>query len=48
MNGFYRICDTDVEEYGAGLISFALIENEHRIKQTAKGIRNLLYSQRNK
>ncbi len=31
-------------EYGEGYIRFALVENEHRIKQAVKGIRNLLYS----
>ena len=31
-------------EYGEGYIRFALIENEHRIKQAVKGIKNLLYS----
>jgi len=31
-------------EYGEGYIRFALIENEHRIKQAVRGIRNLLYS----
>ena len=31
-------------EYGEGYVRFALIENEHRIKQAVKGIRNLLYS----
>ena len=31
-------------EYGEGYIRFALVENEHRIRQAVKGIRNLLYS----
>ncbi|HBE45134.1 MAG TPA: alanine transaminase [Deltaproteobacteria bacterium] len=31
-------------EYGEGYVRFALIENEHRIKQAIRGIRNLLYS----
>lgn len=31
-------------EYGEGYLRFALIENEHRIKQAVKGIRNLLQS----
>jgi alanine-synthesizing transaminase len=31
-------------EYGEGYIRFALIENEHRIKQAIKGIKNLLDS----
>jgi alanine-synthesizing transaminase len=31
-------------ECGEGHIRFALIENEHRIKQAVKGIRSLLYS----
>jgi alanine-synthesizing transaminase len=35
-------------EYGEGYIRFALIENEHRIKQAVKGIRNLLYSAKKK
>jgi alanine-synthesizing transaminase len=34
-------------EYGEGYVRFALIENEHRIKQAVKGIRNLLYSGKN-
>jgi alanine-synthesizing transaminase len=33
-------------EYGEGYIRFALIENEHRIKQAVKGIRSLLHSAR--
>ena len=33
-------------ESGEGYIRFALIENEHRIKQAAKGIKNLLHSPR--
>jgi alanine-synthesizing transaminase len=35
-------------EYGEGYIRFALIENEHRIKQAVKGIRSLLYSSKKK
>jgi alanine-synthesizing transaminase len=35
-------------EYGEGYVRFALIENEHRIKQAVKGIRSLLYSVRKK
>ncbi len=35
-------------EYGEGYIRFALIENEHRIKQAVKGIKNLLYSSKSK
>jgi alanine-synthesizing transaminase len=35
-------------EYGEGYIRFALIENEHRIKQAVKGIKNLLYSAKKK
>jgi alanine-synthesizing transaminase len=35
-------------EYGEGYIRFALVENEHRIRQAVKGIRNLLYSSTNK
>jgi alanine-synthesizing transaminase len=31
-------------EYGEGHIRFALIENEHRIRQAVKGIKNLLHS----
>lgn len=31
-------------EYGEGYIRFALVENEHRIRQAVKGIRSLLYS----
>jgi len=31
-------------EYGEGYIRFALIENEHRIRQAVKGIKNLLHS----
>jgi len=31
-------------EYGEGYIRFALVENEHRIRQAVKGIRGLLYS----
>jgi alanine-synthesizing transaminase len=33
-------------EYGEGYVRFALIENEHRIKQAAKGIRTFLHSAR--
>jgi len=29
-------------EFGEGYVRFALVENEHRIKQAVKGIRNLL------
>jgi alanine-synthesizing transaminase len=29
-------------EYGEGYVRFALIENEHRIKQAVKGIRGAL------
>ena len=35
-------------EYGEGYVRFALIENNHRIKQAVKGIRNLLYSAKKK
>jgi alanine-synthesizing transaminase len=35
-------------EYGEGYVRFALIENEHRIKQAVKGIKNLLYSAKKK
>lgn len=35
-------------EYGEGYIRFALIENEHRIKQAVKGIKSLLYSAKKK
>jgi alanine-synthesizing transaminase len=35
-------------EYGEGYIRFALIENEHRIKQAVKGIKNLLDSSKSK
>jgi alanine-synthesizing transaminase len=28
-------------EYGEGYVRFALVENEHRIKQAIKGVRNL-------
>jgi len=35
-------------EYGEGYIRFALIENEHRIKQAVKGIKSLLYSSKKK
>jgi alanine-synthesizing transaminase len=35
-------------EYGEGYVRFALIENEHRIKQAVKGIRNLIYSAKKK
>jgi alanine-synthesizing transaminase len=35
-------------EYGEGYVRFALIENEHRIKQAVKGIRNLLYNAKRK
>jgi len=31
-------------EHGEGYIRFALVENEHRIRQAVKGIRGLLYS----
>lgn len=31
-------------EYGEGYIRFALVENEHRIRQAVRGIRSLLYS----
>ncbi|MDD3844782.1 MAG: aminotransferase class I/II-fold pyridoxal phosphate-dependent enzyme [Syntrophorhabdaceae bacterium] len=30
-------------EFGEGYVRFALVENEHRIKQAVKGIRNFLY-----
>jgi len=30
-------------EFGEGHVRFALVENEHRIKQAVKGIRNFLY-----
>lgn len=30
-------------EFGEGYVRFALVENEHRIKQAVKGIRNLLH-----
>ncbi len=33
-------------EYGEGYVRFALVENEHRIKQAVKGIKNFLYSNR--
>jgi alanine-synthesizing transaminase len=33
-------------EYGEGYLRFALIENEHRIKQAVKGIRNLLFAKK--
>ena len=33
-------------EYGEGYVRFALIENEHRIKQAAKGIKTFLHSAR--
>jgi alanine-synthesizing transaminase len=33
-------------EYGEGYVRFALIENEHRIKQAAKGIKTFLLSAR--
>ena len=33
-------------EYGEGYVRFALIENEHRIKQAAKGIKTFLQSAR--
>jgi alanine-synthesizing transaminase len=33
-------------EYGEGYVRFALIENEHRIKQAAKGIKTFLQSSR--
>ena len=29
-------------EYGDGYVRFALVENEHRIRQAAKGIRQAL------
>jgi len=35
-------------EYGEGYIRFALIENEHRIRQAAKGIKNLFHNARTK
>jgi alanine-synthesizing transaminase len=35
---------TGFGEYGEGYIRFALVENEHRIKQAAKGIKNIFYS----
>lgn len=35
-------------EYGEGYIRFALIENEHRIKQAVKGIKSLLNSEKMK
>ena len=35
---------TGFGEYGEGYIRFALVENEHRIKQAVKGIKNLFYS----
>jgi len=31
-------------EYGERYLRFALIENEHRIKEAVKGIKSLLYS----
>jgi alanine-synthesizing transaminase len=33
-------------EYGEGYVRFALIENEHRIKQAVKGIRSVLLSKK--
>lgn len=33
-------------EYGEGYVRFALVENEHRIKQAVKGIKNFLHSNR--
>jgi len=30
-------------EFGEGHVRFALVENEHRIKQAVKGIKNFLY-----
>jgi alanine-synthesizing transaminase len=33
---------TGFGDYGEGYVRFALIENEHRIKQAAKGIKNFL------
>ncbi len=33
-------------EYGEGYVRFALVENEHRIKQAVKGIKNFLHSAR--
>ena len=33
-------------EYGEGYVRFALIENEHRIRQAAKGIKTFLQSAR--
>ncbi len=33
-------------EYGEGYLRFALIENEHRIKQAVKGIRNVLFAKK--
>jgi alanine-synthesizing transaminase len=33
-------------EYGEGYVRFALIENEHRIKQAVKGIRSVLLSRK--
>jgi len=35
---------TGFGEYGEGYVRFALIENEHRIKQATKGIKNFLKS----
>jgi len=35
-------------EYGEGYIRFALVENEHRIRQAVQGIKNLLYSAKKK
>ena len=35
-------------EYGEGYLRFALIENEHRMRQAVKGIRNLFYNARKK
>jgi alanine-synthesizing transaminase len=37
---------TGFGEYGEGYVRFALIENEHRIKQAVKGIRTFLQSSR--
>ena len=33
-------------EYGEGYVRFALIENEHRIRQAVKGIRSVLLSEK--
>jgi len=37
---------TGFGEYGEGYVRFALIENEHRIKQAVKGIKTFLHSSR--